>query len=476
MVELGSGYFTLYINATGVSGTSVQLVNESFTVQDFNPGLSVKKTPGYYFSFYGNSPNSSLGISVTSNVSSRFWVNETGFAGSAEIYSCNGTYLNLTINRTFGLFRGNGRYEIGITAEEKSGRTTTHLFNISVNNTIPVLNTANSTLYFNESLARIPISFENSTTYWYSLNGNYQNKTTMASPFIQLENLSTEIVLEARTLWGNSNSTDLQLIYSREAPGISFSVSQSQLIYTRNFTISYSIADPVKLSRVTLIVNNDSELLGNATSGKFNYAVNSDGFFNLSLDAADLCGNGNSSGKVEVSSHYFPEIESISPEISVFMGIAHLNALLKGNNLESVNLTWTLGGKQIGTGKSAWTFIMPGSHTIVLVLHYHSKTISVDKRVFTMGFIPELFGVIALSSVVIYRKYSGRPDGQMSKELILKNLGKSRKELYKRGRKTGIRASTISETISEMQKSNQIALLKDPNGVDYVMDPHSADE
>ncbi len=312
-LKLGPGYFTILLNATSSSGTEVRLVNESFTVQDFNPELSVSETPGHYFSFYGNSPNSSLGIEATTNVSCRFWLNATGPGGSDNFYNGNGTLLNFTINGSLGLFTENGRYEIGVAAMEKSGRAAGFSFNISVNNTIPALGIGNRTLYFNESLARIPIRFAGNTTYWYRSVGVFQNNTTLDSPFLKVENLSTNIVLSARTIWGNYNHTDLQLVYFNGRPEISLNVSRYQLIYSRTFTISYSIYDPVNLSRVNLTVGDVSEHLGDVPRGKVHFTVNRDGLYNISLEASDACGNANSSGIMEVSSHYFPDIKSVKP-------------------------------------------------------------------------------------------------------------------------------------------------------------------
>lgn len=473
-LDLPSGFLVLYVNATGSSCNTVQLVNESFTVQDFDPSLSVRRTHGEYFSFYGDSPNSSLDLMARTNVTSRFWVNSTGPMTNDTVYSGNGTFFNFSINRNIGLFRENGLYNISVTAKEMSGRLSTYSFKISVNNSIPRLLANNSALYFNKSYAPLPIRLEPNATYWYVPSWNLLDNISLTTPFITLNNLSTTIVLGARTVWGNFNMTSLRLFYSNEHPGIYFNVSPGQLVWSKNITITYSITDPVNLSRVTLTINNRTESLGEAQNGTVQYTVDRDGTFNFTLAVSDLCGNTNTSETLEANSYYFPQIMDLKPHAAVFMGIVHLSSGLVGNNLESVNMTWSTGGKVIGEGSGLWTFVLPGSHTFVLKVQYHSVTVTKEQKVFTLGFLPELSAGIIIAIVILYRKYAGKPDSQVSRELVNGNLGKSRKEVYRIARKTGIRAVTLDETIKEMQKSDEVALLKDPDGTVYIMDPKNA--
>lgn len=475
-LNLGSGHFTLYVNATGSSGAWTQLVKEFFTVQEFNPSLTVNRTSGTYFSFYGNSPNDSLSIRARTNVTSRFWLNSTGPESSDTMYSGNGTYMNFTMNSGLGLFRSNGEFNITVAAMERSGRESTYHFMISVNNSVPALTEGNLTLYFNTSYAHLPVEFLSNTTYWYNSQGNLQNNTALSAPYLHLGNLTTNIILNAESRWGNWNRTYFRIIYSTESPEISFQVTPNQLVWSRNFTVAYRVNDPVNLSKVVLEVNNNTRLLSPTTNGKLNYSIGRDGTFNFTLEVSDLCGNRNISNTLDVRSSYFPEIMSIKPEISVFMGIAHFSAGLTGKNLESVNLSWSTGGKLVGSGGSLWIYILPGSHTYVLTLKYHSTTISREKKVFTLGFLPELAVFIASFAILLYRKYSGKPDSLMTRELISSNIGKSLREIRRIARKSGIRAGTVTETIEAMQKSNEVLLLKDPDGVAYLMDPKAADK
>lgn len=475
-LDLLSGLYFLDINATTSSHTNVVLVEETFTVQSFNPSLTVNRTSGEYFSFYGNSPNQTLEIMARANVTSRFWLNATYENQSHTFYNGNGTYINYTIEKALGLFEHNGLYNVSITAQEKSGRTTSFPFIISVNNSIPSLIHNNETLYFNSSLEHLPLVFQSNTTYWYNLNGDAGNNITLNSPHISLESKSNSILLHALNKWGNYNQTLIHIIYSGEKPVISLTVSPHTLIWSRNFTVSYNVTDPVKLSKVVLMINNQGNPLRNNTTGTFNYTVSGDGNFSFSLMVSDESGNNNISKVVNVTSYYFPEIKSINPNVKTFLGIAYLSAGIQGKDLQSVNITWNSGGNLIGKGINLWTFAMPGTHVYTLTLHYHSRKVTVARSVFTLGFIPELLAGFVISALILYRKYSGRTDIGLSKDLIKTNLGKSKSEIYRIGKKSGLRRSTISETMGNMQKSKEIVLMKDPDGIIYLMDPGSIDE
>ncbi len=475
-LDLSSGQYALYLNATTSSGNTKELLEETFYVQDFNPSLAVNRTAGNYFSFFGDSPNNSLCIEASTNVTSRLWVNTTGPQGSETLYNGNGTYLNFTISRSSAISRIDGLYNFSVVAMERSGRVSSRNFTISINNSIPHLLTINTTLYYNTSNAELPIVFESNTSYWYSAVGANQSNISLSQPFLRIQNLSTEIILNARDLWGNYNETPLRIIYSERNPSILLNATPLRLLWSRNLTITYRIADPVQLSTVELLVNNVTVHLGNASSGMVNYKVNQDGTFNLTIEAMDLCGNSNISMKMAVKSFYYPHITAFVPEVSILMGFAHFNSGLTGKDLETVNITWSENGKEIGSGSSFWALVMPGSHMYVLTLHYHSTTIYREKRIFTLGFAPELAASLAIIGAFLYRKYSGSTDVSLSREIVLENLGMKRKEIYRTARKAGVRIGTLTDTIAAMQKADEVLLLRDPDGVVYLMDPKAANE
>ncbi len=475
-LELSSGHYTLFLNATTSSGNTKELVEETFSVQDFNPSLTVNRTVGNYFSFLGDSPNNSLCIKASTNVSSRLWVNTTGPQGSETLYNGNGTYLNFTISRSSAISRIDGLYNFSVVAMERSGRVSSRNFTISINNSIPHLLPINTTLYYNTSNAELPIVFESNTSYWYSALGANQSNISISQPFLKLQNLSTEITLNARDLWGNYNESPLRIIYSERNPSILFNATPLRLLWSRNLTITYRIADPVPLSAVKLLVNNVTVHLGNASSGIVNYKVNQDGPFNLTIEAMDLCGNSNISMTLAAKSSYYPHITAFVPEVSIFLGFAHFNSRLTGKDLETVNITWSENGKEIGSGNSFWALVLPGSHMYVVTLHYHSTTIYREKRIFTLGFAPELAASLAVIVALLYRKYSGITDDVLSREIVLENLGMKRKEIYRMARKAGVRIGTLTDTIAAMQKADEVLLLRDPDGVVYLMDPKAANK
>lgn len=475
-LAIGSGYYSLYVNATGNNGGSIPLVNESFTVQDFNPSLVVRKSQGRYFSFYGNSPNSTLFIMARTNVSSRLWLNYTGPHSRRNLYSGKGSYFNFTIDRNIGFFKQNGQYSFLVTAKEKSGRSSSYHTLISVNNSIPTLLKGNRTFYYNSSYASLPLTLRDNTSYWYRTNNSASNTTFSQGSRIKLSDLSTRVILGARTLWGNENRSAVNLVYSDKAPRISLSVSPGILVWSNNVTIRYNVKDAVALTAVTLVTGNSTKPLGTTGNGTIHYGLDSDGSFNFYLKAADLCGNHNTSQPDAVKSDYYPRITSIVPGIAVFLGIAHLSSGIHGKDLESVNVTWSTGGSLIGSGNSIWMYILPGAHTYVLTLHYHSRTVSRTAHIFALGFLPELGAGIAMVSAALYRKYSGRPDSTRAHRLVVDNLGKTRREIYRIGRKSGIRAVTITGAIRELQESSRLVSMKDPDGTVYLMDPGSLDQ
>lgn len=469
-VDLPSGAYSLVISATLLNSSKISVVQENFTVQDFNPLLTVNRTEGSYFSFSGNSANSSLYVKAYSNVSGTFWINVSRNGTPESEQSGKGSFFSDVLNGSSTFFRQNGLYTVNITDQEMSGREVYTSFSILVNNTIPIAPLRENRLYYNITDATLPLVDQKNVTYQFTYPNN-SSKISLpeGDPVVKLHSTVTDIIVYAVSKWGNFNSSAVQIVYFSGKPEINLNLSETTLIWNNTVTVGYSISDPVNLTGVSLNVNNITLNLSSGTKGTIGYRLSNDGYYNISMSVSDICGNSNTTQPITVVCDYYPKIVSIGQEIGMLMGIAHVSSILTGNHLQSVNLSWKIDGRSVSRSSGFWTLLMPGSHNITLTASAHGVSVVSTRTVFTFGMVPEIITGLLVVLYFSYRNYSGSRNVTRAREFIIRNSGKRRSEIYALSRKEKINRKTVTEVIQNMVSEEIVVLAPDPDGNLFIL-------
>lgn len=469
-IQIPSGNYGMAISAYFKNGTDSVMYTENFTVQTFNPELLVKKTQGYYFSFFGDSRNSTLSITADSNVSAVLWINVSRDSQFLITSKGRGNSLNLNLTSAYQQLSLNGIYVVNITAREMSGRENNTSFDFSVNKSVPNVPIQATTLYYNNSSATLPVYFEPDLKYSYT-EGNSSSPIILdpSYPTINLTSLYTNVTVTSADPWGNYNSSSVELVYSQVLPVISIATNGRNFVWSKVVTVSYSVKDPVKLVSVSLYANNVSINETKLSDGSLRFTLQGDGTYNISIEALDICGNINTSRQIKVNSSYYPEISSVTTDISLFMGVAHITSVINGTELGSVNVSWEINSKVVSNQSTFWYLLLPGSYNISLVLTYHGKSVLVSRNESTFGFVPETAFLAAIAIFLFRRNYFGSKDENRIKEFITGRTGLSRNSLIAQSRKAGLSRHKLIKTLDKMVSEGELTLNRDPDGNLFVM-------
>ncbi len=471
-LNLPSGTYQMNIQALLDNSTWITIVNETFTVQLYDPGLNLTYTPDHYFSFFGDSRNNSLNISATSNISVSF--NLKVVQNSITVFESNGSgnMFSVTLNSSYPFLQKNGIFKANITAVEGSGRTSWKEFNFSVNNTLPLISLDSTRIYTNRTHPTLNITpGRNETIAYYFENGTLGGYITNSNSPLTVYGRISRMSLEALTEWGNYHITNFTVIESSSLPAIKANVSSTILVWRNSIQLTYGIKDPVNLTFVKIEVNNRSIYHARSATGILNLTLPKDGNYTILLKAMDVCGNQNHTAIQNVVCEYYPHFEGINASIGLFMGFAHLSSTVHGNDLESVNYTWKIDGSLASASRSMYAVLMPGSHNITFLATYHGNSIESVHHVFTFGFLPELALVGAITGLLLYRKYGGENNMENAIGLVKNNIGRQKNEVITIARKNKIRVKTVENAIGELTSSGEIRLMPDPDGVMYLMSP-----
>lgn len=200
-------------------------------------------------------------------------------------------------------------------------------------------------------------------------------------------------------------------------------------------------------------------------------ALPKDANYTVYLVAGDICGNHNITAIPGIVCEYYPHIKGLDSSVGILMGFAHLSSTVSGSDLESLNYSWFIDGTSVSSRMSLYTFLLPGSHNITFEAAYHGDTIRSVHHVFTFGFLPELAASVGLAAFVMYRRYGGDNDLDQAMEIVLKNVGRQRQEIFAIARRNRIRLKTVETAIVELASNGRIRIMPDPDGVMYVMGP-----
>ena len=473
LLDLPDGFYRIFLNATLLDGNFTSVGNEYVTVENYSPEISINRTTGYFYSFYGNSNLDRMQINVTSNVTSSLFLNVTSPGGEEETFSSAGNFGSFIIDPADFNLQGNGIYLVNVTAVDLSGERTSEIFYIDLNNSIPVNPILNGTLYTNSSYFPLSIRLLPNISYSYTISGNgtsFSGMVLKSNENLSLPGFNNTLRLTAISTWGNSNTSVVRVYYSASRPEIMVSAENNTLIWTHYAIVDYSIVDQIPISRIQVSLNNKTVDAGTLYSnGSFVLNLTRDGNFNVTVSAVDKSGNRNVSSTVRLINYYFSDISGLDPRFDMFMGISFFSSGISGVNLKPVNLTWLVDGHTASRSSSFFTFIMPGYHNITLIVQYHSTEIVRSYHIFVPGFIPELL-ILVFAGILIYRRrVMSIKDVELAKELILKNAGSEKRSIMSEARRERIDSKVLRIALSKLNDQGIIKFKSDPDGRIYVM-------
>ena len=366
--NIGNGRFSLVIEGQYYAGNNLTLEMANFSVISFSPGFSYSLTNNTYYSFSGNSINSTLNLHLNTNISSIIHLNITNENGKEVLYGIYEDYVNLSLNSSSAQYIQNGVYFINVKITSMSG--TISYFNASfvVNNTIPSLN-FEPTYFVNYS--RIILNIPN------DLKANLtsgQGGITLTNGTIQMNQtgiFTAQITVKSNSM--NYATKKILIYYYTSKPILSIETEHYSLVLgNKSITLNISIIDRVPIiQKYFMLGTNKIPVYGNS----IDISPSNDGLFNITLYAEDACGNQNISRKLQIMDEYFPKVKSSSINGIVIGKYASLTVELSGYGLSRVNITWFVNNREEGEGIHFSRALPLGYDIITVHITYGNKTI-----------------------------------------------------------------------------------------------------
>lgn len=472
-VNLSNGKYSVTVVAFLLDGQWRSVGETNFTVENFPPTLSVSHTESYYFSFSRNSFSDNLQINATTNISSQIVISIK--IGTDQIFrkTFSGKEAHLDLNRSTSPFFMNGIYKVYVNASGPSGLHSLYSFPISVNNSFPQLPDVNSSvIYTNSTLVKFGLHPQSNVSYSEKLRWGNQSiiRNLSGSSLILPEaNTTYNVTVMAESQWGATDSANFGVITYSERPVINITTANTMLTTKPFLNITYTVSDHVPVNISFYLTNGTIIKMTQAKRGNLSIRFRSDGSYDLTVTAYDICGNVNTAWVRNITVEYYPVVRSIGIGIFMLMGFGKLSAIISGQYLQNLNYKWRIGSSTY-TGPSIPVFLLPGYHTITLTATFDNSTYIASERIFIIGFIPEASAIIGLTAAFIAVRRTYDDDEVKAMQIILSMKGSEVFAIMKELKRNRIRKSTGERKLKEIVSSGKAALLKDPDGVMYLMD------
>ena len=466
-MQLGNGNFTLFVYPVLGDGSLLTEFEYNFTVIAFSPGLAVSCSNRSEYSFFGNSMNNSFFIAINSNITSEIRSNFTSPFGTVFDRFNGSSSLQVQIYRDSPGFENNGIYTFSYLSVSQSGTQTAGSIKITVNNTIPVIsNPPGKNLFMNVSSFYVNPGVPGNSRIFYSLSGasiqeNYTGLENGTVKLGQAEGLY-HIALMDVTPSGNFALYNFTVLYSDAEPAIYLNISAAQVRFVNYTTVNYKVVDKAPLRSIEMAFGNRVISVSNpAKSGSFIVFFNSDGMYNLSATAEDLCLNSNRSANETVNVTYYVTVSSASISSSIFGNSGKFSIEMTGTNLQNVNISWYLDGKYIGSGKTFSAELPLGNSNVTCIFGYDGKTFEISRENFVIGFDPFYAVLLLIAGISGVRYALSRKKDEAAKGLLLNNSGKSLREIKALGRQTGVPGLSIRRQVRKLSGSGEIVMERD---------------
>ncbi len=466
-MQVGNGNFTLFVYPVLGDGSVLTEFEYNFTVIAFSPGLAVSRSNRSEYSFFGNSLNNSFFIAINSNITSEIRANFTSPSGTVFDRFNGPSSLQVLIGRDSPGFENNGIYTFSYLSASESGTQTVGSIRIAVNNTIPVIsNPPGKSLFMNVSSLHVNLSVPGNSRMFYSLSAasfqeNYTGLENGTVGLGQAQGLY-HITLMDVTPSGNFALYNFTVFYSDAEPVISLNISAAQARFVNYTTVNYTVTDLAPLRSIEVAFGNHVISVSDPPkNGSFMILFNSDGVYNLSVTAEDLCLNSNRSANVTVNVTYYVTVSSASIASSIFGNSGKFSIDMTGTNLQNVNISWYLDGKYAGSGKTFSTELPLGNSNVTCIFGYDGKTFEISRDNFVVGFDPFFAVLLSIAGISGVRYTLSRKKDEAAKRLILSNSGKSLREIKTVGRQTRVPGVSIRRQIRKLSGSGEIIVERD---------------
>ena len=466
-IQVGNGNFTLFLRPVLADGSVLTEFEYNFTVIAFSPGLAVSCSNRTEYSFFGNSLNNSFFIAINSNITSEIMANFTSPSGTVFDRFNGSSSLQVLVGPGSAGFESNGIYTFSYISISESGTRSAAAIRISVNNTIPVIsNPPGRSLFINVSSFHINPGVPGNSRVFYSISSASirENYTVLENGTFRLGEVQGlyHITLMDVTPSGNFALYNFTVFYSDAEPVISLNISVRQARFVNYTTVSYKVADPAPLMSLNASFGKHSISVSNpANNGSFMVFFNSDGVYNLSVAAEDLCLNSNRSASVTVNVTYYVTVRSASIASSIFGNSGKFSLDLTGTNLQNVNISWYLDGKYAGSGKTFSAELPLGNSNVTCIFAYDGKSFEISRDNFVVGFDPFYAVLLSIVGISGVRYTLSRKKDEAARTLILSNSGKSLREIKLLGRQTRVPGVSIRRQVRKLSGNGEILIERD---------------
>ncbi len=447
--SLRNGKYTMKVS--GIShGISVFLYEANFTVITYKPEIITEFRNLHYYSFYGDSLNNTIILSINSNITALLEARIINPENkSTAVYSSlSGGKMRLT--NMSGLFNINGTYSIVITATSLSSTFNETYYNFTVNNSIPP--SGNFTVYTNSTSIRLPF---NSTGY--VLNGTLQDSGVLNLG--GYGNFTFDFYNYTESM--NYGIFGLTVHSSRSRPIISVNVSSYLLNLTDKLVLRVS---PGGLLNETVHVN-EKEFNFTGTSTAVNFSAN--GLYRVYVSGKNVYGNFNNSDIAVINVSYYPQLFGISLYSKVSGGFLIASLYINGIKWKNMTEIWDFDGDRY-TGETGRDFNLKYGKNEISVEVINGNVTMLDKRViYYYGNLPYI-SFIALIPGILYVATRNR-DIDYLRSYISETEEESIKKIVKAAKKKRFSGGSARREIRRLVNTGSATIKEDPDGNLYLV-------
>lgn len=473
ILNLGNGIWKIEVSAFLPDNLSYTIFTGNITILDYSPSLTVRIPSFSDYSFFGDSMNDTLYVSLISNVSAMLSLEVFSTQGKLILLMDHEGSFNFTFNN-YSIFSNNGIYTFRVRAVTVSGTSNSSSFEIDVNNSIPTMPFANSTYYTNASDLPISPMIQLDVRYLFTLvyDGNIDNSTQGIPLELCLSRGTGTYLLEVNATGpsGNYENSAFSIVYQNQSPEISISVSSLNLVKTHMLRVNYTVTaeDPIHFIELSY-AGQEQKFYNQNSSGTIGINFTENGKFQVQIEVQDMCGNQATASVGNVSVQYYVSITGAS--IGSYWVLYGNYLTLKADGCVTNNLvvSWYINGEYYGNGKTIYLNRPIGYNKITAVLSYDGKSQVVNSTELNMGYVPVLV-VSAVSGIFLFLyEFTRCRDDDMISKFILSNDMTDRRTLKKAARGERIPSRNLNRIIRELRDSGKIRIDLDPDNNSYII-------
>ncbi|HLH86210.1 MAG TPA: hypothetical protein VKU79_05035, partial [Thermoplasmataceae archaeon] len=476
--NLTNGLWNIELMVTQDDNVTSSVGNLTVGVITYKPYLELYYNGPRNLSFFGNSNRTDAVVSIVTNITCYLNLSIIGPEGEVFHYESAGDFSNISLASLMEDFTRNGEYEILATAQTESGTFSEKNISFSVNNTIPGSIGIPTTYYTNSDTFTLllPHSWNYSLKIANARNLN-GSKAILKNDSVLINftaNLSTaEIEVLYTDSWGNHNSTWINITHSTIRPYIVLSTDSIFLDKANETYLEYNVTDPERLGNISLLLDGKFYRNLSRDGGSVNISFKSNGNYSFRIFAADICGNTNYSPILNMTVDYYVKVSSVEIDAFMVLGFAYFHVIISGNNTNVLNVTVLSGGREVHSGASYFTILMPGFHTITFRISGNNYRSTITRDYFTVGFLPLLMPAGFVIYIVTRRRANIGKGRHIIVETILRNNGRSVDEIADLITEFKVTKRVLLKIARSMQRDGILELRTDLDGEFYVFTKES---